>query len=719
MTQFSNSPLLSGSRPQGGFLSGQQLQNAIQTDSLQVFNVPAVGAINQGNNIAELRQVFGLVGQTVGAAGQVVGEQRRNAENVDAGIAAQRRSLDLLTFQQGVADGSIRVPAGANVAEFASAYVDEYANTAYSGASEAFKREYSRMAPQFGDVLLRKKLADDAQAKKEALGGFQTLAYDATDAAGIEKALAGAESLGLNRTEALATTVLPALRAAAENGDADRFSRLKATLPSGQFLADVQNAEIILDAKKRQAQNLNYTKGEDFLQSLEDQGMPSDLIRSAVNDLHDNGQIAPGVKTKWDNHLDQIDATRQYEADVTLAESIVNSARVQSPYTDDLDKLKLRNPAVYDKILPTLKRVEEQVAVDGYVRGLQAQVQAGMPLALVQDQEIELPSGQKIKVQGKEAQTLVMNAELNRIMSTGDPLTRLPRAIEWSRDNDVYPPEFKTNLEIGVSQAGSLATGGQPTPMTLNAINTWREIQKRDPNWGRRLVDANTHRFLDAAVRNLAITQDDPARAIRLAVDAASVPADVQAYRRKQVWDKMVERENRNTLGLDMTSRNSRQVLERLRAIAESKADFGMNPDQALSEAAQEIAATTKKINGAYINMNVRGMTDNLRKNFEPLSLNIIKEYVGQSGQNTDDFTFEPDPIREGLWMVRKHGIPAEDPNGQFTFTTDALIARLQVEQKAASEAGKDKIQSAIKSRETRNADAALLQYERSVINPY
>lgn len=708
MTQFSNTPLLAGSRPNAGFLSGQQLQNAIQTDSLQVFNVPAVGAINQGNNLAAIREAFGLVGQTVQAAGQITAQERVKQEAFDEGDAARLASLDTVDVAQGIDEGNVFVPDGVKASDHATQLVEARIATEYANKSDAWKRQYRASIPRVASMLEQDSAKRNAVKTAEAMNGFSELAYQGK----IDQALAGARALpGITEQQVYAGVILPGLKTAAATGNQEAFDRLAAKLPEGMFNTDVDPLRQRLEASILARQSDEYAKAEDVIQGMLDDNTPLATVRATIDGLNEAKQLAPGKADHWRTIIDNRAEALRNEAALQRGAAIVNAAKTGTPYLSALESLATSDPAVYDRILPHVQRAEREYVTKGYIEGVQSLVQAGVPLATITDETIDLPSGGTVKINGKETQDKVMSLELNRIFSTGDPATRLVRMIDWSRDNDVYPPEFKTNLEIGVSQAGSLATGGQPTPMTLDAINTWREIQKRDPNWGRRLVDANTHRFLDAAVRNLAITQDNPATAIRLAVDAASVPADVQAYRRKQVWDKMVERENRNTLGLDMTSRNSRQVLERMRAIAESKADFGMNPDQALSEAAQEIAATTKKINGAYINMNVRGMTDNLRDNFEPLSLNIIKEYVGQSGQNTDDFTFEPDPIREGLWMVRKHGIPAEDPNGQFTFTTDALIARLEVEQKAAREAGKDKIIAGIKSAEQKRVDFSGADY--------
>jgi hypothetical protein len=210
------------------------------------------------------------------------------------------------------------------------------------------------------------------------------------------------------------------------------------------------------------------------------------------------------------------------------------------------------------------------------------------------------------------------------------------------------------------------------------------------------------------------MTGDDPAVAVRLALEATSAPEDVQAFRRKQVFDTVVDRAGRNNLGIDTTSRNSHQVLERLRAIAEAKADFGMPADLAVEEAAKEIKASTKRINGAYVNMDAKGLTPELRDNFEQLSMSIIKEYVGQSGDNTDDFTFELVPGRDDRWSVRKRGIPAADPQRQFTFTSAGLLERFDAEMKTNREAGKDKIVSGIRSREARQSRNLMMSSERT-----
>lgn len=716
MTQFSNTPLLAGSRPNAGFLSGQQLQNAIQTDSLQVFNVPAVGAINQGNNLAAIREAFGLVGQTVQAAGQITAQERVKQEAFDEGDAARLASLDTVDVAQGIDEGNVFVPDGVKASDHATQLVEARIATEYANKSDAWKRQYRASIPRVASMLEQDSAKRNAVKTAEAMNGFSELAYQGK----IDQALAGARALpGITEQQVYAGVILPGLKTAAATGNQEAFDRLAAKLPEGMFNTDVDPLRQRLEASILARQSDEYAKAEDVIQGMLDDNTPLATVRATIDGLNEAKQLAPGKADHWRTIIDNRAEALRNEAALQRGAAIVNAAKTGTPYLSALESLATSDPAVYDRILPHVQRAEREYVTKGYIEGVQSLVQAGVPLATITDETIDLPSGGTVKINGKETQDKVMSLELNRIFSTGDPATRLVRMIDWSRDNGVYPPEIDTGLKIGVSQAGQLGTGGQPSRSTLEAVNTWKAIKEHDPNWGRLATDPKTSRFLDAALNNMQMAGNDPAVAIRMAVEATSVPEDVQAFRRKQIFDKMVEREDRRTLGLDPTARNYRNVLEQMRAIAEAKADHGMNPDLALTEAAKEVSESTKKINGAYINLNVRGMTTELRDNFEPLSLSIIKEYIGESGQESDDFTFEPVAGREGLWSVRKRGIPAPDPQGRFTFTTAALDARLKKEQAAAREAGKDSIMSGIKSRESRTADNALLQYERSVINPY
>jgi hypothetical protein len=717
MTQFSPAPLLRGARPGGAFLNGQQLQNAIQTDSLQVFNVPAVGAIDQGNDLAELRQAFGLVGQVTQAAGQVSAEERSRQEVSDKGEAFNRSSLDNIDVARSFDEDPNVIPDGVKPSEYASSLVEAQIETQYASKSEAWKQAYRKNATDKIADMARVKLGQRQNVKNaEAMNGFGEMAYNGD----VDEALAGARALpGITEQQVYAGVILPGLKTAAATGNEKVFARLASALPEGTFATDVDPLRARLEAAKLSRQSDQYEQANAMILGMLDNGMPLDAVRSAVDALNENQQLAPGRADQWRDIIDnRADAVRK-DAAMQQGASIIAAAQSGTPYTDSLASLATSDPDVYDRILPHVQRAEKEYVTRGYIEGVQSRVQAGVPLASIVDEELELPSGGTVKVSGEETQKRVMEAELSRIDATSDMMTRLPRVIDWSRENGVYPPEFDRELKIGVSQAGRVATGGQPSPATMNALNTWKEIRERDPNWARGVTDPKTRRFLDAALDNMKVAGGDPAVAIRLAVEGASVSEDVQAFRRKQVFDKVVERAGRNTLGLDTSSRNSHQVLERLRAIAEAKADFGMPADLAVSEAAEEIKASTKLINGAYVNMDAKGLTPPLRDNFEQLSMSIINEYVGESGADTDDFAFELVPGRDDLWSVRKRGLPAADPDRRFTYTSAGLIARFEEDKKRRQDAGKDRIDSGIKSRETRTADNALIEYERSVINPY
>lgn len=709
MTQFSNTPLLSGSRPQGGFLSGQQLQNAIQTDSLQVFNVPAVGAIDQGNDLAELRQAFGLVGQVTQAAGQIAAEDRARQEVSDKGEAFNRSSLDNIDVARSFDEDPNVIPDGVKPSEYASSLVEAQIEQQYANKSEAWKQAYRKNATDKIADMARVKLGQRQNVKNaEAMNGFSEMAYNGD----VDEALAGARALpGMTEQQVYAGVILPGLKTAAATGNEEVFDRLASALPEGTFTTDVDPLRAKLKAVKLAQQSDQYEQANAMILGMLDDGVPLDTVLSAVDTLNENQRLSPGKADDWRKIIDSRAEALRKDAALQRGAAIVAAAKSGTPYTDDLTALATSDPDVYDRILPHVQRAEKEYVTNGYIQGVQARVQAGVPLASIVDEEIELPSGGKFVISGEETQKRVMDAELNRINDTSDETTRLPRMIDWSRDNAVYPPEIDRELKIGVSQAGQVATGGQPSPATMNALNSWKVIRERDPNWARGVTDPKTRRFLDAALDNMKVAGGDPAVAIRLAVEGASVSEDVQAFRRKQVFDKVVDRAGRNTLGLDTSSRNSHQVLERLRAIAEAKADFGMPADLAVSEAAEEIKASTKLINGAYVNMDAKGLTPTIRDNFEQLSMSIISEYVGESGADTDDFTFELVPGRDDLWSVRKRGLPASDPDRRFTYTPAGLIARFEEDTKRRREAGKDKIISGIKSIEQKRADESGADY--------
>ena len=716
MTQFSPAPLLRGARPGGAFLNGQQLQNAIQTDSLQVFNVPAVGAIDQGNDLAELRQAFGLVGQVVQAAGQVSAEERSRQEVSDKGEAFNRSSLDNIDVARSFDEDPNVIPDGVKPSEYASSLVEAQIETQYASKSEAWKQAYRKNATDKIADMARVKLGQRQNVKNaEAMNGFGEMAYNGD----VDEALAGARALpGITEQQVYAGVILPGLKTAAATGNEEAFSRLKSSLPEGTFAMDVEQASTTLAAAKRQRQNMAYAQGEDFLQAMEDQGVSSDVIQLQIDTLNKTGQLAPGKKAEWTRRLADIDAKRQYQADVTLADSIVKSAEAQAPYSDDLDKLRVRNPEVAARVDRAIKPIEVREKTNGYYTSVQNLTQRGVPLGTVQDTTITLNDGSQIEVPREKAIEAVTALELNRIYNDPSipPAEKRGYAMRWAQDNGVYPKEFGTAIDAAAMRAASMAEGGTPDREVLDGFSTYRDARRYAPVWANGLGNDKSRRFFEAADTLMPVAGNDTARALQMATEAATRPESVRASDRGLVRDYMSKP---GRIPDAPKAENSAQYENAVRAIAEDLAELGVPAETAVKRAAETMSSQVVAINGYLTSTIADGMTDDLRLALPVIGEDIIAEYAKEQSKSPADYTLMLNPTT-GVWQVRDKVLtmPVSDPDRRFTMTTAELADRKNAMDKARKDAGKLSIEQQIKlSQEQSGADYRSRAAER--INNY
>jgi hypothetical protein len=253
----------------------------------------------------------------------------------------------------------------------------------------------------------------------------------------------------------------------------------------------------------------------------------------------------------------------------------------------------------------------------------------------------------------------------------------------------------------------------------MNALNTWKAVREHAPAWGKDLVDAPVRRFYDAALDNMGAASGDPAVALRMALDAAAATPEQRDARRVHLNTKMLTRATRNDLGFDSTKSGYGQVLNNIHAAAEAKADYGMPPDQAIASAIAEAKESFVEINGAYIDTAVPSMTPDLKAALPAVTMDILTEYVGQSGRDPTTLTLEP-VGKTGLWLVKDGPLPARDPLGKFTFTGKQLQQRFMDMTAKRQAAGKAGIGDAIaKTREQMTDERRATDYERSVFQPY
>lgn len=714
MSQISGTPFLQGRRPGGEFLSGTQLADAVQSQPLQVFDVPATGAIQRSSLPNDMLEAFGLAGQVVAAAGNVAARDRAQEDQAQTGLAHQAFSLDGVDIADDIENGRVALPPGAKASEFATQFVDSLIETRYADRPEAWKNAYRANTSRIADALQDKRRRDIERGKKEAVTGFRDAAFRATDDAQLDAAIDGTKALGFDDRDAIASVIIPNLKAAAALGDADRYNRLASRVPDGMFAEDVAETKYRLEAAQLVQQSKQHQQADALLEGMLDHGVPLDTVREAVDALNRGDQLAPGQADKWRNLIDARAERNRREAVSAKADAVVQAVRTGSPYIEQLESLATSDPDVYDRILPQIQRAERDRVLESHYAAVQQRLTRGEPLAALQDEPLPLPSGGTVVAKASDTREAVISLELNRIMATTPPERRQIEAVVWSRDNGVHPRELKDGLAAGYFAAGRLMQGGQPSQATLDAMNLWKTVRENAPAWGKDLADAPTRRFFDASLDNMGAANGDPAVALRMALEAASVPTEERDARRVRLNSKMLERETRNNLGFDPDKSNYGIVANRIRAVAEAKADYGIPPEKAIADAIAEAKDAYVEINGAYIDTAVPGMTTDLKANLPAVTMDILTEYVGQSGRDPTTLTLEPIP-GTGLWMVKDGNLPARDPKQKYTFETGALKTRLADMTAKRRAAGKAGITDAIMTREQR-AEYNAAQERNSII---
>jgi hypothetical protein len=713
MSQISSTPFLQGSRPRydSSFLSGTQLADAVQSQPLQVFDVPATGAIQRSSLPNDMLEAFGLAGQVVGAAGNVAARDRAEVERLQEkedyaqrGFANKAFSLDGVDLADDIENDRISLPTGAKPSEFATQFIDNWIETRYADRSEAWKEAYRENAPRIASALQNKRERDDKKKIAIAVDGQKDAVFRAESDEQLDAAIAGTKALGLDDRDTIASVVIPNLKAAAALGDTARYNRLASRIPGGMFAEDVAETKYRLEAAQLTQQTRQHQQADAMLRQMVDEGVPLDTVREAVDALNRGNQLAPGDADEWYTKIDNRAERNRREAVAEKSRAIVDAVRAGTPYLEQLDALATSDPDVYDRILPQIQRAEASTAIDKYYTSVQQTLSPDKPLASLKDQELKLPSGGVVLAKADDARKALATAEMRRIdQSVAADNKSIARAV-WSRDNGVYPEEMADRHRAGFFAAGRLMQGGQPTQATMDALNEWKAIREHAPAWGRGLGDAASRRFFDAALDNMVAAGSDPAVALRMALDEAAATPEQTLARRVHLNTKMLRRAEQNDLEFDSNKAGYGQVLNSIHAAAEAKADYGMPPDKAIASAIAEAKESFVEINGAYIDTAVPSMTPDLKAALPAVTMDILTEYVGQSGRDPATLTLEP-VGKTGLWLVKDGPLPARDPLGKFTFTGEKLQQRFIDMTAKRREKGKAGITESIMTLEQRRAE--------------
>lgn len=717
MTQFSNTPLLSGSRPQGGFLSGQQLQNAIQTDSLQVFNVPAVGAINHGNNLAELRQAFGLVGQVAQGAGQVAAQDRAKQEAFDEGEAAKVASLDTVDVAQGIDENRVFVPDGVKASAHAADLVEARIATEYANKSEAWKKQYRASIPRVAGMLEQDKSRRTAVKNAEALSGFSELAYQGD----VDKALAGARELGLTEQQVYAGVILPGLKTASATGNQEAFDRLAAALPEGQFKQTVDLERAQLQGAMMQKNARDQQQAMAFFEEIANTQSP-EVAADALRRMRDSGELTATNAAKAQELLDDRQKASAQQAVAAATNSLVSAVRSNAITAKQglsaIDQweatvgVKAANGMreAFNSALANKLHEEDKQAVELAKSSLLTEQRAafanGSPVATLPDLE-RVVNGKTVKVSGDDAAKIIMSEEFQKIdQSSRTPAEAASRKVQLSAEKGYEPEEWRGLLSLPYVGAGSVEKMDAVPPAWEEALTLYTIMRRTEPGLATKMVGDQERAFYDAVLSNmqstttggrpnvLAAFKQAQAARMRPPEEVASMVRNIPdnnvesaalSVVNNSTWFSFIRGESKSSAARNIGNLNELQTAIKSEAVRLVKAGEP-SPDAAVEKAKQTVMASGAVINGFWTLTNVDGLPKFVQESLPQLGQKIIDDYKATT-KDDGKYGLAYDR-RYGSWRVVDFlGMPVDGPKDKTTFRNGDLVRMWQSDRNAKAEA--------------------------------
>ncbi len=719
MTQFSNAPILSGKRPDGAFLSGTQLENAITTDSLQVFNVPSVGAINQGNGLSELRQAFGLLGNVVQGAGQITAEARAKQEVFDRGEAASRSSLDNIDVARSFDENPDSIPDGVKASEYATSLVEAQINTQYADKSEAWKNAYrENSAPKLAN-LVRSHLDQRQNVKTaEALTGFSELAYNGN----IDEALKGARALpGITEQQVYAGVILPGLKTASATGNQEAFDRLAAALPEGQFKQTVDLERAQLQGAMMQKNARDQQQAMAFFEEIANTQSP-EVAADALRRMRDSGELTATNAAKAQELLDDRQKASAQQAVAAATNSLVSAVRSNAITAKQglsaIDQweatvgVKAANGMreAFNSALANKLHEEDKQAVELAKSSLLTEQRAafanGSPVATLPDLE-RVVNGKTVKVSGDDAAKIIMSEEFQKIdQSSRTPAEAASRKVQLSAEKGYEPEEWKGLLSLPYVGAGSVEKMDAVPPAWEEALTLYTIMRRTEPGLATKMVGDQERAFYDAVLSNMQSTttggRPNVLAAFKQAQAARMRPPEEVASMVRNIPDKNVESaalsvvnnstwfsfirgESKSSAARNIGNLNELQTAIKSEAVRLVKAGEP-SPDAAVEKAKQTVMASGSVINGFWTLTNVDGLPKFVQESLPQLGQKIIDDYKATTKED-GKYGLAYDR-RYGSWRVVDFlGMPVDGPKDKTTFRNGDLVRMWQADRNAEAEA--------------------------------
>lgn len=680
-------------------------QYSVSPVALNAPGLPFSPVIQEDPEFVALLTAFGLAGQAASQVGQMGAQQRRDREELDSRIADVDRAVwsraagqDLATFRLGIDNGTVKLPPGADPGQFAEHLVGSHLDR-MGRVSDAGREAYMQAAPRVADALARQASIDTAKDKNDLADALSNQAFLSDDpAAAVQSAI----NAGFDEVTAHAKVIVPALKTAAQLGDAAKFESLAATLPEGQFTQDVMVYRRNLMAVQADQAAKQQDAIDSMFQAMENDNAPSWQMRHLLEEA--KPRMTPANYNRNLNRIERVEKGREQESVALGLDAAYGAVRrggtleegekiIEAMGLGEQETVKAQNQlrSAFSELMREQQAVAEANAKKSATLDSLMQVRSGVPLATIEDSTVKV-GDKTINVSAKEQAEAITEIEMAAMAKGRTPEQAVAAQANWLSTNGVEYPRWKSLVHAAYTSSGSLETADSVPPATVEALNLYNQVRSTDPGLAQSMFPEPERRYFDTAINWLGDTavggKPDYLGALRHAHRAVHPSPHEVARVSASIDDasviaaaKEVVGANGVFFGPDYEDIGNRSELE-----AAIKTDAIRYAPGNTKEAALKLAIDNAKVSGADINgfwtyTAVPGLPAQVRHEMPALGMKAIDDYYAANkpaGIDKADLgiVFNRATNR---WIIQDRlDRQAPGPASQTTLTNQKLIEMYQ-----------------------------------------
>ena len=610
--------------------------------------------------MAQLLESLGAASQTASAVSQRVHRQEarnRELQALEEGHASEAAAQDLPGLLDAIEQGNLAVPDGVDPAAHAAHLADSRSD----GMSQAYRDHYRRLlAPRLTSGFYGRQETDRKIAGTNLRSTISTRVANAKDATEIAGLIDSARRISPDITDdqLYSDTVLPAARAAASAGNAERLALFTGVL--GDRFPDKQ-AELAVSlqhSQNRQAEEVNrgFYASVDELYNAD---TPYDVVREHIS------LTAPNEAAKR-NALDAADR------------------REQAAF----------GKAFGDMRAEYIRSRQEAVIGDAY-----AIMDAGADtggVANIRDVMIPVPGHEPVKFSRDDIIADVRDrkfAAIDAMYDSPDERDRLK--MKWLEQNPgVKVPEWQAKMDgIASRISGNDIEKGTVQPAAIEAYRTYKRLGLLNRAVRDTMLSPQSKDVYDSATnfeRNLGYDEVSS-----LVFAARGLHNDTPGATAAAVNPKKAASKVSDIFGTVQNPELGRQVMESI--ARKYAAETGKSVEDSMDFAAESMKHRWAKVNGWLVRTEGRTVAN--------VNISEVAKYIAAShsnetkyGDTPDDYTLVPDG-QDGDWRLWfRNSTPAD---GGAAWTDSDLVAiqqaingrdvRAEREQREAARLSRDK----------------------------